>query len=146
MENDLTVGEVTYVKNWRTAGTVFEQSVDPWKQVPKYSEINFTVSGGPSYAGDGKSIPTENDMKWTPVETPVETPVTPPAADPVPEDTTNSDTTWEDNTGSDDSWNDSSYNEEDTSGSDDSSDNWWDDLFGSEEEDASDNWWDWIRP
>ena len=133
MENDLTVGEVTYVKNWRTAGTVFEQSVDPWKQVPKYSEIDFTVSGGPSYAGDGKSIPTEEDMKWTSPET-----VT-PEPEPEPWEDTSGDT----DTGNNDSWTDDSNSEtddtqDDTSGGDDSAteDNWWD------------NWWDdsWIRP
>ena len=132
MENDLTVGEVTYVKNWRTAGTVFEQSVDPWKQVPKYSEIDFTVSGGPSYAGDGKSIPTEEDMKWTPPET-----VTP---EPEPwedtSDNTGDDNLWIDDgdTWTDDTTDDSSGEEDDTTSDDD--DNRWDD------------WWDgsWIRP
>ena len=128
MENDLTVGEVTYVKNWRTAGTVFEQSIDPWKQVPKYSEINFTVSGGPSYAGDGKSIPTEEDMKWKPVETVTPDPVPEPEPEPAPDP-------WEDtsgDTGSNDSWTDDG-----NTGTDDSTDddkNWWD------------AGWDWIRP
>jgi beta-lactam-binding protein with PASTA domain len=122
MENDLTVGEVTYVKNWRTAGTVFEQSIDPWQQVAKYSEINFTVSGGPSYAGDGKSIPTEEDMKWKPAE-----PVTP---EPEP--------SWEDTSGTDDTW-------QDDSGTDDSSGGE-DTAIEEDDEFEWDNWWDWIRP
>jgi serine/threonine-protein kinase len=121
MENDLTVGEVTYVKNWRTAGTVFEQSIDPWQQVAKYSEIDFTVSGGPSYAGDGKSIPTEEDMKWKPAE-----PVTPePEPEPEP--------SWEDTSGTDDTWQDDSSGGEDTAIEEDDEFEW-------------DNWWDWIRP
>ena len=129
MENDLTVGEVTYVKNWRTAGTVFEQSIDPWQQVPKYSEIDFTVSGGPSYAGDGKSIPTEEDMKWKPAE-----PVTPePEPEPSWEDTSGTDDTWQDDSWSDDSGSDNSSGGEDTAIEEDDEFEW-------------DNWWDWIRP
>ncbi|MBR5312674.1 MAG: protein kinase [Clostridia bacterium] len=138
MENDLTVGEVTYVKNWRTAGTVFEQSIDPWQQVPKYSEISFTVSGGPSYAGDGKSIPTEEDMKWKPAETVTPEPEPEPEPEPSWEDTSGMDDTWQDNSGSDDNWLDDSGSD-DTSGGDDTA---------IEEDDGFvwDNWWDWIRP
>ena len=133
MENDLTVGEVTYVKNWRTAGTVFEQSIDPWQQVAKYSEIDFTVSGGPSYAGDGKSIPTEEDMKWKPAE-----PVTPePEPEPEPEPS------WEDTSGTDDTWQDDNWS--DDSGTDDSSGGE-DTAIEEEDEFEWDNWWDWIRP
>ncbi|MBQ2277316.1 MAG: protein kinase [Clostridia bacterium] len=131
MENDLTVGEVTYVKNWRTAGTVFEQSIDPWQQVAKYSEIDFTVSGGPSYAGDGKSIPTEEDMKWKPAE-----PVTPePEPEPEP--------SWEDPSGTDDTWQDDNWSDDsgtdDTSGGEDA-------AIEEDDEFEWDNWWDWIRP
>ena len=133
MENDLTVGEVTYVKNWRTAGTVFEQSIDPWQQVAKYSEIDFTVSGGPSYAGDGKSIPTEEDMKWKPAE-----PVTPePEPEPEPEPS------WEDTSGTDDTWQDDNWS--DDSGTDDTSGGE-DTAIEEEDEFEWDNWWDWIRP
>ncbi len=133
MENDLTVGEVTYVKNWRTAGTVFEQSIDPWQQVAKYSEIDFTVSGGPSYAGDGKSIPTEEDMKWKPAE-----PVTPePEPEPEPEPS------WEDPSGTDDTWQDDNWS--DDSGSDDTSGGE-DAAIEEDDEFEWDNWWDWIRP
>lgn len=133
MENDLTVGEVTYVKNWRTAGTVFEQSIDPWQQVAKYSEIDFTVSGGPSYAGDGKSIPTEEDMKWKPAE-----PVTPePEPEPEPEPS------WEDTSGTDDTWQDDNWSDDsgtdDTSGGEDA-------AIEEDDEFEWDNWWDWIRP
>ncbi len=147
MENDLTVGEVTYVKNWRTAGTVFEQSIDPWQQVAKYSEISFTVSGGPSYAGDGKSIPTEEDMKWKPAEpvTPAPAPAPEPEPDPEPwEDSSGNtgtgdswtDDSWTDDSWSDDSWMDDTSDGEDTSSDEEEDDNWWD------------NWWDnsWIRP
>ncbi len=128
MEHDLTVGKVTYVKNWRTAGTVFEQSVEAWKEVPKYSAIDFTVSGGPSYAGDGTSIPTEEDMKWKPPET----------TTTVPEntwtDTTtdNSGDTWTDDT--DDTWNDP-VTEDNTGG-----DSGWDDT-GDDDGAAEDDWW-----
>ena len=135
MEHDLTVGEVTYVKNWRTAGTVFEQSVDPWKEVPKYSAIDFTVSGGPSYAGDGKSIPTEEDMKWKPAE-----PTTPVA--PAPEDNswgnTTTDDSWSDTT-TEDSWSDTTTG--DTSGGDTWTDDTQDDSSG-EDDTSGDNWWD----
>lgn len=133
MENDLTVGEVTYVKNWRTAGTVFEQSIDPWQQVPKYSEINFTVSGGPSYAGDGKSIPTEEDMKWKSAEPVTPEPEPEPAPEPSWEDTSGTDDTWQDDSWSDDSGSDNSSGGEDTAIEEDDEFEW-------------DNWWDWIRP
>ncbi len=139
MENDLTVGTVTYEKNWRTAGTVFEQSVDPWKQVPKYSEISFTVSGGPSYSGDGTSIPTADDMKWTPSE--------------VEDDTSgDSDANVEVGGGTDVDTEVGGGTDEGTTG-----DSWFEDDYTSgddtaigDEDTSGDNWWDmnwdWIRP
>ena len=161
MEHDLTIGEVTYEKNWQTAGTVIGQSVNAWSSVPKYSEINFTVSGGPSYAGDGKTIPTEDDMKWW----------------APPEDTTEPDNTvedggWNDNTGGSDWTDDNTGWTDDTAGdntggssdwTDDTGDNtgwtddtggdnsgWMDDPVEDDPAEEEDNWWDsgwdWIRP
>ncbi len=62
-ENKLSVGSVTYVKSAAWAGTVLTQSPEPQSQVSLYSKVNFTVSGGANYQGDGYSLPTENDMK-----------------------------------------------------------------------------------
>ena len=129
--------------------------MDAWASVPKYSEISFTVSGGPSYAGDGKTIPTEDDMKWTPVETPE------PVVTPEPDNTWddgNGSSDWTDDTNDDNSgWTDDSAgtvwedNTDEDSGSTD--DSWMDDTSGGTEEDDTsddDNWWDlgwdWIRP
>ncbi len=63
MENKLNVGEITYVRSDEPAGTVLEQSVEALtQQVPLYTAIDLTVSGGESYSGDGKSLPTAEDM------------------------------------------------------------------------------------
>jgi len=63
MENKLNVGEITYVKSDEPAGTVLEQSVEAMtQQVPLYTAIDLTISGGESYSGDGKSLPTAEDM------------------------------------------------------------------------------------
>ena len=67
MDYNLSVGDVTYVKSDKTAGSVVEQSVKAWLEVPEYSEIDFKVSGGASYSGDGTTTPTEDDLK--PAET-----------------------------------------------------------------------------
>ncbi len=152
MEHNLSVGEVTYVKNWQTAGTVIEQSVTAWKEVPQYSEIDFTVSGGPSYAGDGKSIPTEEDMKWTPTETPsTDTNTDNSWTDDSWSDTSTEDNTWsdgntwtDDNTGtddggandswSDDSWSDNTGSDDDGTGDNTSDDNWWSDDSSGEDD------------
>lgn len=64
MEYDLNIGEVTYVKSEMTAGSVVEQSVTAWLEVPQYSEIDFKISGGVSYSGDGKTLPTSEDMSY----------------------------------------------------------------------------------
>lgn len=64
-ENNLTVGRVTYVKSDWTAGTVMEQSLTAWREVPQFSAVDFTVSGGASYSGDGTTLPTEDDVKWS---------------------------------------------------------------------------------
>jgi len=157
MEHDLNVGDVTYEKNWQTAGTVIGQSVNAWSSVPKYSEISFTVSGGPSYSGDGKTIPTEDDMKWWVPETPAEPENTGGDntgwEDNTWEDTTDDNTGWEDNTWEDTTddntgWEDNTW--EDTT--DDNTgweDNTWEDTTGgdtSEEDNWWDSGWDWIRP
>ena len=147
MENNLDVGEVTYVQNWQTAGTVIDQSVDAWSSVPKHSEIDFTVSGGPSYSGDGKTIPTEEDMKWQATTntwtdnswsggntSTDDTSTGDSWSDPSTDDTSTDDT-WSDgdgatdDTGTDDSWTDDSW-------SDSSGDNWWTD----DSADSGDDW------
>jgi len=81
LENNLSVGTVTYVKSDTAAGIVVEQSSKAWYDVPQYTEIDFEVSGGPSYSGDGSSIPTEEDMKPAETEPPETIPpeTTPPA-------------------------------------------------------------------
>ncbi len=63
MENDLEIGKVTYVKSDGLVGLVLDQSVEAWREVPIYTAVDFTVSGGPSYSGDGTTIPTEDDMR-----------------------------------------------------------------------------------
>jgi serine/threonine-protein kinase len=63
MKNDLQIGKVTYVKSDDTVGLVLTQSVEAWREIPVYSSVDFTISGGPSYSGDGTTIPTEDDMR-----------------------------------------------------------------------------------
>jgi len=63
MENDLEIGKVTYVKSTDEVGLVLTQSVEAWREIPIYSAVDFTISGGPSYSGDGTTIPTEEDMR-----------------------------------------------------------------------------------
>ena len=104
MENNLAVGDVKYVKSDSAAGLVVKQSEKAWHDVPQFTEIDFEVSGGPSYSGNGDTIPTEDDMK-VPETTPPETqpPETePPETEPPetePEETEPADTD-SDNTGS----------------------------------------------
>ena len=144
MEQDLTIGEVTYEKNWQTAGTVIGQSVNAWSSVPKYSEISFTVSGGPSYAGDGKTIPTEDDMKWwSPPED-----TTPTEPENTVDDGGWTDNTVDNNTG----WTDDTA-DDNTGWTDDTGDDntgWTDDPVEDDTSEDDDNWWDsgwdWIRP
>ena len=62
MDYSLTVGDVEYVKSDTTPGLIVEQSLDVYYEVPKYTEIDFKISGGPSYSGDGTTIPTASDM------------------------------------------------------------------------------------
>ncbi len=152
MENGLTVGEVTYEKNWQTAGTVISQSIEKWTSVPQHTEIDFVVSGGFSYAGDGKTIPTAEDMKWKPAEdTTTDTDNSSGTTDDAADDTTDdaaddtaddssgndnwtddswtndnwTDDSWTDDGGTDDSWTDDGTSEDDWMNDDSSEDNWW---------------------
>ena len=63
MNNDLEIGKVTYVKSDEPVGLVLTQSVEARLEIPVYSAVDFTISGGPSYSGDGTTIPTEEDMR-----------------------------------------------------------------------------------
>ncbi len=62
LQNDLTVGNVTYERSDKAAGTVIKQLPEAGREATKYGKVNFVVSGGPSYSGDGTSLPTEEDM------------------------------------------------------------------------------------
>ena len=49
-KSGLTLGTVTYKNSNRPAGTVLEQSITPYEQVPqKATTVDFVVSGGPAY-------------------------------------------------------------------------------------------------
>ncbi|MBE6597976.1 MAG: PASTA domain-containing protein [Ruminococcaceae bacterium] len=65
------VGEVTYVKSAQTVGTVVSQSVPAWTEAPLYSAIDFEVSGGMNYSGDGKTFPYEGETAALPETEPV---------------------------------------------------------------------------
>ncbi|MBE6614770.1 MAG: PASTA domain-containing protein [Ruminococcaceae bacterium] len=91
IENQLEVGDVTYERSSNPAGTVIKQSADAWVEIAKYSKIDFVVSGGANYSGDGTSIPTKADLY---VPTPKPEPETEPAPtdpDPVLPDTDDDD-------------------------------------------------------
>ncbi len=62
LQNDLTVGNVTYERSKKAAGTIIKQLPEAGRETTKYGKVNFVVSGGPSYSGDGTSLPTEEDM------------------------------------------------------------------------------------
>ncbi len=62
-EYSLTAGDVKYVKSDSAAGTVVSQSLVAWKEAAEYSAVDFTVSGGASYSGDGYTLPTDEDKK-----------------------------------------------------------------------------------
>ena len=63
LQQYLEIGKVTYVKSTDEVGLVLTQSVEAWREIPIYSAVDFTISGGPSYSGDGTTIPTEEDMR-----------------------------------------------------------------------------------
>lgn len=85
IENALEVGKVTYERSSNPAGTVIKQSADAWVEIAKYSEIDFVVSGGAYYSGDGTTIPTKADITPPVIETEPE-----PETEPVPEDSSSS--------------------------------------------------------
>jgi len=58
IENQLEVGKVTYERSGNPVGTVIRQSADAWVEIAKYSEIDFVVSGGSGYTGDGTTPPS----------------------------------------------------------------------------------------
>ena len=57
IENQLEVGDVTYERSNNPAGTIIRQSADAWVEIAKYSKIDFVVSGGAGYSGDGTTPP-----------------------------------------------------------------------------------------
>ncbi|MBE6617175.1 MAG: Stk1 family PASTA domain-containing Ser/Thr kinase [Ruminococcaceae bacterium] len=63
MEANLHVGKVTYVRDDGVPGLVLSQSIDAWYEVPIYTSVDFTISGGPSYSGDGSTVPTPEDLE-----------------------------------------------------------------------------------
>ena len=74
IENDLRPGKVTYRQSSQAAGTVIEQSADAYKEIVKYAEIDFVVSGGSYYTGDGTVAPSPyeylpKETETTPAET-----------------------------------------------------------------------------
>lgn len=102
IENDLRPGKITYQKSNRIPGTVIEQSADAMKEIEQYAKIDFVVSGGAFYSGDGTAIPTYWD--YTEKE-----PETEPETDPYEEDDPwgNEDDPWnneDDTTEADDEW------------------------------------------
>ncbi len=62
IEYNLDIGEVEYIKSKSIAGSILEQSLQAWYEVPMYSAVDFKISGGESYSGDGRTPPTEEDM------------------------------------------------------------------------------------
>jgi len=59
IQYQLEIGEVTYERSNLAAGTVIRQSADAQKEIDKYSEIDFVVSGGANYTGSGAVPPIE---------------------------------------------------------------------------------------
>jgi len=84
IENQLEVGEVTYERSSSPAGTVIKQSADAWVEIAKYSEIDFVVSGGVNYSGNGTTPPTKSDT-YVPEPEPIPEPETEPETEPTPE-------------------------------------------------------------
>jgi len=87
IENDLRPGKITYEKSNRTPGTVIEQSADSMKEIEKYAEIDFVISGGAFYSGDGTTVPTYWDYTEKETEPPeTEPPETEPEETEDPDD------------------------------------------------------------
>ncbi len=61
--NELKIGNVVYVKSEQPMGTVVKQSVPAWDELPYYTAIDFEISGGKDYDGDGSmpEKPQETD-------------------------------------------------------------------------------------
>jgi len=86
IENQLEVGKVTYERSSSPAGTVIKQSADAWVEITKYSKIDFVISGGVNYSGNGTSLPTKADLTVPAKPTPEPEPETePPQTEPDPE-------------------------------------------------------------
>lgn len=116
LEYKLNVGSVQYVRSDSNAGSILEQSLEAWYEVPIYSEVDLKISGGASYSGDGITPPTAEDMRPSDDET--DEPWNDPWYDPDEDET-------------DDPWNDPWYDP-----SEDETDNW-DDPFKNPDEDES---------
>lgn len=116
LEYKLNVGSVQYVRSDSNAGSILEQSLKAWYEVPIYSEVDLKISGGASYSGDGITPPTAEDMRPSDDET--DEPWNDPWYDPDEDET-------------DDPWNDPWYDP-----SEDETDNW-DDPFKNPDEDES---------
>ena len=111
VEYKLNVGNVQYVKSESNAGAILEQSLEAWYDVPIYSAVNLVISGGESYSGDGRTPPTEEDMKPTEDET--DDPWNDPWYDPTEDET-------------DDPWNDPWYDPTEDETYDPWNDPWYD--------------------
>ena len=61
MDNNLTVGQVTYVKSDAMAGIVVEQSVKAFTEVDYNTAVGFKVSGGWNYSSADNTIPPSLD-------------------------------------------------------------------------------------
>ena len=110
IENNLRPGDVTYKKSNKTPGTVIEQSADAMKEIEKYSKIDFVISGGAFYSGDGNAVPTY----WDYTEKETEPPETEPPETDEPD--TDDDEFWYGESGEeddDDDWNISIETDED---------------------------------
>ncbi len=81
IENQLEVGKVTYERSYSPSGTVIRQSADAWAEIARYSKIDFVISGGSGYSGDGTTIPTKADQFVPETEPPVSAPETEPEPD-----------------------------------------------------------------
>ena len=104
VSNKFSIGDVKYVKSWQEVGTIVSQSVNAWVEIPLYTEIDFEISGGWNYSGDGTTPPTEEQAAEQEPQTPPETtePDTSTETDPWEE---NHDNNWSGNGWNDDGWN-----------------------------------------
>lgn len=68
--NNLKIGEVIYVKSDQPMGTVVKQSVPAWEELPLYTRIDFEVSGGSDYEGDGTELPVSPETDSAETEDP----------------------------------------------------------------------------